>query len=126
MSGKAEATIQDVLAAVQGAEARTIQAVQQLRAETLQAVQQLRAESKADITEVRVALMDRMDRFDAALSQVKDEITVNLARANRSMAGADAAREEIRHLSEEMSGVWRLVRRLQGQVEELREGKTPG
>jgi hypothetical protein len=71
------------------------------------------------ITAMRVAVMERFDRIETRLTQISDDITVNMGRADRAHALADSTREELRSLSEEVAALTRKTRRLEAQVHDL-------
>lgn len=78
----------------------------------------LRLEGKAGQIETR------LDRIDAQLSSIRDDIGVNMGRADRAHEAVDGTRAELRLLSQEVSGMSRQIRTLQGRLDEL-EPKQP-
>jgi len=78
----------------------------------------LRLEGKTDRIETR------LDRIDAQLSSIRDDIGVNMGRADRAHEAADGTRAELRLLSQEVSGMSRQIRTLQVRLDDL-EPKQP-
>ena len=69
---------------------------------------------------LRVDLMERMDRFDNALTSIRDDITVNMARADRAHEVADNTRREVQLLGEQVNAMVRQIQRLQTDVRHLK------
>ena len=69
---------------------------------------------------LRVDLMERMDRFDNALTSIRDDITVNMARADRAHEAADNTRREVQLLGEQVNAMVRQIRRPQTDVRHLK------
>ncbi|HME26241.1 MAG TPA: hypothetical protein VKI44_33760 [Acetobacteraceae bacterium] len=71
-------------------------------------------------TQLRVDLMGRMDRLGDDITRIRDDIGVNMGRAERAIEVADHTREELRSLGSEVAAMWRKVNRLEGDVRDLR------
>ena len=71
-------------------------------------------------TQLRVELMSRMDRLQNTLTGIRDDIGVNMGRADRAHEAADNTRAELRTLGEVVTGMGRQIQRLQTAVRELR------
>jgi hypothetical protein len=69
---------------------------------------------------LRVDLMERMDRFDNALTAIRDDITVNMGRADHAHEVADSTRREVRLLGEQVNAMVRQIQRLQTDVRHLK------
>lgn len=72
-------------------------------------------------TGLRTDLMDRMDRLQDSITAMRDDIAVNMAAVERADRNTHSVREEGRGTHEILQGVIRQVRRLQAQVDELRD-----
>ncbi len=70
-------------------------------------------------TSLRVAVFERFDRVETQLTQLRDDITVNLAGVDRAYNAADNARADIKTLAFELSTLTRKTRRLEAQVNDL-------
>jgi predicted nucleic acid-binding Zn-ribbon protein len=68
----------------------------------------------------QVAVMERLDRLQNAITAIRDDIGVNFARASRAIEVNDHTRAELRTLGSEVSGMQRQIQRLQSDVRELR------
>jgi chromosome segregation ATPase len=77
---------------------------------------------RTEIIDLRVGLMSRMERLEDGMSQIKDEITVNLAIAERGKANSDQFRKEIDSIGDELRSMWRIVRRVQSEWDAKRQG----
>jgi peptidoglycan hydrolase CwlO-like protein len=75
---------------------------------------------REDQTALRVGLMARMDRLQDTLTSIRDDIIVNMGRADRAHEAADSTRAELRALGEQVNAMTRQITRLQTQVRELR------
>ena len=71
-------------------------------------------------TQLRVDLMGRMDRLQDSLTSIRDDIGVNMGRADRAHVAADNTRTELRALGEIVTTMGRQIQRLQTAVRELR------
>jgi uncharacterized coiled-coil DUF342 family protein len=68
----------------------------------------------------RTDVMGRIDRLDNALSAIRDDIGVNMHRADRAHAAADGTREELRSLGDQVNAMARQIQRLRTEVRELK------
>jgi len=75
--------------------------------------------TRDDLTALRVAVWERFDRVEARISQVRDDVTVSMGRADRAHIAADGVRDELRKLSDEVSTLTRKQRKLEARVDEL-------
>ena len=66
-------------------------------------------------TKLRVDVMARFERVEDNLSEIRDDINVNMHRADRADDNASHARDELRSM-------WRAIQKLRTRVEGL-EGK---
>lgn len=92
--------------------------------ELLMAIRELGANqdgTNAQLTAVRVEVMARLDRLQETVTAIRDDISVNYGRADKAEMVAQHAREEVRALSEIVSGMGRQIQRLQTVIEELRD-----
>lgn len=112
MSGDALAAILTMVPALQESVARLERTTEKLESsqEKLQRGQD----------RLRVDLMERMDRFDNALISIRDDITVNMARADRAHEVADNTRREVQLLGEQVNAMVRQIQRLQTDVRHLK------
>ena len=70
---------------------------------------------REELTQFRVDVMARFERVEDNLSEIRDDINVNMHRADRADDNASHARDELRTM-------WRAIQKLRTRVEEL-EGK---
>ena len=61
-----------------------------------------------------------MDRLQDLVTVIRDDITVNFGASEQVKRVADNTRDELRALSDVVSGMHRQIQRLQTQVRELR------
>jgi methyl-accepting chemotaxis protein len=71
------------------------------------------------INTTKFTLMDRMDRLQDAISQVKDEGNVNFAISERVERLARGGLDETRSLAEQMTLMERQIRRLNDRVDNI-------
>lgn len=97
-----------------------INAFAELRAEMMRGFALLRGE----LAQTRTEMTTRMDRMQDAITALRDDVNVNYQRANRAedvaQKGIDGMQSVYRHLSEEVAGMHRQIRRLQADVRMLR------
>jgi predicted nucleic acid-binding Zn-ribbon protein len=73
----------------------------------------------AAFTSLRVDMLARFDRVETRLTEIRDDITVNMGRADRAHEASDNTRYELRALSQEVATLTRKQRRLEAQVDDL-------
>ena len=69
--------------------------------------------------DLRAAMMDRMGRLENKLTSIRDDIGVNMHRADRVQEANDGTRNELRALGEVVMGMGRQIHRLQTRVDQL-------
>ena len=79
-----------------------------------------RRQLEAGQNQLRTDLMARMDRLGDDISRIRDDIGVNMGRAERAVEAADHTREELRSLGSEVAAMWRKVNRLESDIRDLR------
>ena len=70
--------------------------------------------------QLRIDLMGRMERLGDQIGRIRDDIGVNMGRAERAIEAADHTREELRSLGNEIAAMWRKVNLLESDVRDLR------
>lgn len=71
------------------------------------------------MTDLRVAVMSRFDRMEERMSQIGDDMTVTMGRADRAHGSADNTRDELRGLAQEVAVLTRKQRRLEAQLHDF-------
>jgi hypothetical protein len=71
-------------------------------------------------TRLRVDMMGKLEAIQNALTGIRDDIGVNMGSADRAILANDHTRDEVRLLGEQMSAMWRQIKRLESDVRELR------
>ena len=64
--------------------------------------------------------MARMDRLENAVNGIRDDITENMARADRVHVAADNTRDEVRLLGEQVNAMERQIQRLQTDMRQIK------
>ena len=76
---------------------------------------------------LRADLMERMDRLQNAILAMRDDITVNFGRADRTGHIARGASDEVRALGAEVAAMERQIRRLRSDLDDVRNASgAPG
>jgi chromosome segregation ATPase len=70
-------------------------------------------------TSLRVDVMARMDRLENRLTEIRDDISVNMGSTRRAHEAADNTRSEVRLLGEQVNVMWRQMKRLEQQVRDI-------
>lgn len=70
-------------------------------------------------TSFRVAVMERFDRMETRFTEIRDDITVTMGRADKAHEAADHTREELRSLSKEVAILTNKQRMLESKVFDL-------
>jgi chromosome segregation ATPase len=74
----------------------------------------------AAIADLRIDLMARLDRLQNAITAIRDDISVNFGTAEAARRANDNTRDELRALTEQVSGMLRQIQRLQTDVRHLK------
>jgi hypothetical protein len=74
---------------------------------------------KTDLLGVRTDLMGRMDRLQDSLTALRDDIGVNMGRADAAVRANASTREDVRGLEEQFGLMWRKIRHLENRVREI-------
>lgn len=69
---------------------------------------------------LRVDLMARMDRLADALTLIRDDIAVNMGAAEAMERANDNTRADLRTLGEQVSVMWKQIKRLQTDMREIK------
>ena len=68
---------------------------------------------------LRIDLMAGMDRLNTA-NGIRDDITVTIARVNRSHVAAENTRDEVRLLGKQVNAMERQIQRLQTDMRQIK------
>jgi polyhydroxyalkanoate synthesis regulator phasin len=79
------------------------------------------AQLRADITQLRVDMMERIDRLQDRLTANHETEIVNFGLAERAERSAKVAREDVQSISEQVNALTRQVRSLSGRVDHLED-----
>jgi phage shock protein A len=71
------------------------------------------------ITTLRVDLMARLDRHEDALSAIRDDIAVNMGRADRAQDAAENTRHELRALGDQVNAMYRKMKHAESRIDKL-------
>jgi hypothetical protein len=63
--------------------------------------------------------MGRMDRLQDSLTAIRDDIGVNMGRADAAVRVNASTREDVRGLEEQFGLMWRKIRHLENRVREI-------
>jgi hypothetical protein len=80
------------------------------------------ARLEAGLTKLRTDLMERIDRLQHTVDSVKDDIVVTYGANDRTERIAKSASDETRALGEVVRAMQRQIKRLQTDVDQLRDG----
>jgi len=75
--------------------------------------------TRTEMQSLRTALMGRMDRLQNGVSAIRETVAANFAASDRTHTLARNVRGEFDALSDEISGLHRLVIRLRADVDGL-------
>jgi hypothetical protein len=79
----------------------------------------VKTELRHELVGVRSDLMARMDRLQDALTAIRDDIGVNMGRADAAVRAHAGTREDVRGLEEQFGLMWRKIRHLENRVREI-------
>ena len=77
---------------------------------------------RIDLIRTRTDVMERIDRMQDALTARQEGEVVTLGVAERAERMAKATQDDVRIISEQVTAMFRQIRRLQSDVEALRGG----
>lgn len=90
----------------------------------LAAIASLRNDLRAEITTLRVDLMERMDRLQARMGSLDEQMTMGFGDDDRAERRTQAVAEDNRLLGEQMRSMLKIVRGLEGRINALEERKS--
>jgi len=82
-------------------------------------------DTRAAVTETRVAVMDRIDRLQGVVEQLRTEMTVNWATADTAIRRVRGAEDEARGLYELVAAMQREIQVLSARVDGM-QGRGVG
>jgi len=71
-------------------------------------------------TALRVDMMGRIERLENHITGIRDDIGVNMGRADRAHEAVVNARSDVLHLSQELSIMWRQIKRLESDIRDIK------
>jgi TolB-like protein len=69
---------------------------------------------------LRIDLMAGMDRLENTANGIRDDITVTIARVNRSHVAAENTRDEVRLLGKQVNAMERQIQQLQTDMRQIK------
>ena len=78
---------------------------------------------RTELTTLRTEVMTRFERIEDKLTSMADDITVNMLAVNAENTKRNADREEVRTLVEMITVINRQMRRMQTELDELKDQK---
>ncbi len=70
-------------------------------------------------TSLRVDVMARMDRLENKLTEMRDDITVNIGGTWQNREAINSTRGDLHGLGEQVNIMWRQIKRLEQQVRDI-------
>ncbi|HEY4043322.1 MAG TPA: hypothetical protein VGM32_15955 [Rhodopila sp.] len=78
------------------------------------------AQLRGDLTQLRGDVVGKLADIQNGLTSIREDIGVNVHRAERALATNENTRSELRLLGGEVAAMWRQIKLLESQVRELR------
>jgi len=78
-----------------------------------------RRDAREDLTELRVAMMSRMDRLQDMVTEIRDDIGVAMGSADAMQRAKDNTRELVRLQGEQLTIMFRQIKRLEEKVRSI-------
>jgi methyl-accepting chemotaxis protein len=75
--------------------------------------------TRTELSEVRVAVMQRIDRLQNTVTAIRDDVAVNLGAADAAQRANDNTRELVRSQGEQLNVMWRQLKALEAKVREI-------
>ena len=79
----------------------------------------LRAEFLAELGNTRSAIMDRVDRLENHITAIHGDIEVAMGSTEAAQRVNDNTRADLRTLGEQVSVMWKQIKRLESQVRDI-------
>ena len=76
----------------------------------------LRTEFLAELGQTRAAITDRFDRLENRVTEMRDDIEVAMGSTEAVQRVNDTTRADLRTLGEQVSIMWKQIKRLEGRV----------
>jgi len=83
------------------------------------AIDGVRRDARADLTELRVAMMGRMDRLQDTVTEIRDDIGVAMGAADAMQRANDNTRELVRLQGQQLTIMFRQIKRLEEKVRSI-------
>jgi methyl-accepting chemotaxis protein len=80
------------------------------------AIDGVRRDARSDLTELRVAMMGRMDRLQDTVTEIRDDIGVAMGAADAMQRANDNTRELVRLQGQQLTIMFRQIKRLEEKV----------
>jgi hypothetical protein len=80
---------------------------------------EVRADMHAEMTQMRTVIMDRIDRLQDRVTEIRDDIGVAMGSADAMQRANDNTREIVRLQGEQMSIMFRQIKRLEDKVRNI-------
>ena len=81
----------------------------------------MRSEFLAELGKTRGAIMDRVDELQRRVDLVREDIAVSMGSSEAATRANDNTRADLRSLTEQFGIMWKQLKKLQVEVEELRD-----
>jgi peptidoglycan hydrolase CwlO-like protein len=79
----------------------------------------LRAEFLAELGNTRSAIMNRVDRLENRITEIHNDIEVAMGSTEAAQRVNDNTRADLRTLGEQVSVMWKQIKRLESQVRDI-------
>jgi peptidoglycan hydrolase CwlO-like protein len=79
----------------------------------------LRAEFLAELGNTRSAIMNRVDRLENRITEIHGDMEVAMGSTEAAQRVNDNTRADLRTLGEQMSVMWKQIKRLESQVRDI-------
>jgi chromosome segregation ATPase len=80
----------------------------------------LRSDLLAELGRTRSDIMERVERLENAVTLIRDDIAVNMGAVEAVERANDNTRADVRSLHEQMSIMWKQIKRLQTEMREIK------
>jgi hypothetical protein len=82
----------------------------------------LRADSLAELGSSRAAIMDRVERLENRITEVRDDIAVAMGSSDQMQRANDNTRADLRSMQDQVSVMWRQIKSLEIRIDGIEGG----
>lgn len=85
-------------------------------------IAKLRGDFLVELGSTRAAIMDRVERLENRVTEVRDDIAVAMGSSDQVKRANENTRADLRSMQEQVSVMWKQIKRLETRVDSIEGG----